>query len=656
MVNNRKHTTAAKIFESMTAEDFKHSIVVTKTAKRLAWGLVIFINVYFVYFSVLRGITRSISWQMDYLMACIFQLIVEIFVYETVECVWIHFAIPKLVSEDVATTMKTVKQAINLAFRKEQVSPVLDSPKYFFVSRQLAEEFPQLFESSVVLAFQSYFPPSGLDASAIHGGNENVNDADEHFIANEVRVYGEKKTTLLMAFVKRFNFSVFFFTTLQQLGTTPIRLQQVIIHTLQPILFSFVIILYLYMVKYPVVALAPTALIFYEIFSYFHRSRYSVKKPIPAINDAAKNLSSMNAFIVKTVGDGDAGLDVSGGVTAHIKNHNQCGKVRSFLAKEEEEEVEDGDEKKKGVGSISKGIDDIDDMDLDSILDDEHEYSYDVDGGKDSNGLKYYSDSDDNGDVSFDKMDMGDFIRQVDDSDDDEMFIVNPREAVSFFEDDFFSADQDHDPYQGDKVMAQYKQCYDEADAALIHFLVHIKGENPEQFEYGCDETSDEYRYLYKPKIEPFVDKWGNMVNVFQIIAKRSEWMTRDREVFEEKKEQARLGIKRRRNAALVWDAYRLYDSKVILPFIDVTGQLISSSTIQDLRAKRESAEGEGVMGGSDKKEKTAIPFSLSALYEAKQLAEFNLMNYKAEVNLLKDEKLVGHKFLAAYRRNTLLK
>jgi hypothetical protein len=109
----RKDTAAAKIFDSMTQEDFKHSIVVTKTAKRLAWIMVIFLNIYFVYFSVLRGITRSVSWQYDYLMACIFQLIVEIVIYETGECLWIHFTIPKLVSEDIATTMNTVKHAIH---------------------------------------------------------------------------------------------------------------------------------------------------------------------------------------------------------------------------------------------------------------------------------------------------------------------------------------------------------------------------------------------------------------------------------------------------------------------------------------------------------------------------------------------------------------
>jgi hypothetical protein len=43
----------------MTGEDFQHSMVVTKNAKMLAWLAVIVINLYFVYFSVLRGITRS---------------------------------------------------------------------------------------------------------------------------------------------------------------------------------------------------------------------------------------------------------------------------------------------------------------------------------------------------------------------------------------------------------------------------------------------------------------------------------------------------------------------------------------------------------------------------------------------------------------------
>jgi hypothetical protein len=130
------------------------------------------------------------------------------------------------------------------------------------VSRKLAEEFPNLFESSVVLAFQSYYPPGDLDTTlATHpetnsDGENSTTTRGLH--SNEVRVRRRrKKRGALMMLVQRFNFSVIVLAMLQHLGTVPIRIQQVIIHTLQPILFSFVIILYFYLVKYPTMALLP---------------------------------------------------------------------------------------------------------------------------------------------------------------------------------------------------------------------------------------------------------------------------------------------------------------------------------------------------------------------------------------------------------------
>ena len=299
---NRKNSSAAKIFESMTQEDFKHSIVVTKTSKMLAWLMVIGMNIYFVYFAMLRAITRSESWQYAYLMSCIAQLLVEVLVYETGECLWIHYFIPKLVSADIATTMNSVKQAINLAFQNKKVPAVLDSPKYFFVSHRLAEEFPKLFESSVVLAFHSYFPPSDLDATiAMHLQTETERDnTTRGFQLNEVRVRREKKRSTFVMFMQRFNVTVLVTVTLQLMGTVPIRMQQAIIRTVQPILFSFVIILGIYFVKYPVMVLLPMGFILYESVLYAHRSKNKIKRSIPAINDAEKNTSRVEACVLGT--------------------------------------------------------------------------------------------------------------------------------------------------------------------------------------------------------------------------------------------------------------------------------------------------------------------------------------------------------------------
>ena len=287
---HRRNSPAAKIFDGIAGKDFKHSPVVTKTAKRLAWACVIFINIYFVYFSVLRGITRSRSWQMDYLFACICQFLVEVFFNETLECVWIQYVIPKMVSDDIATTISTVKHSLTLAFRDMKVQPILDSPKYFFVSRRVAEKYPMLFESAIVMSFQSYFPPAEADDVITNKKLKNLN-------AGEVLVVKERKSSSLMTWLRRFSFYAFFLSALQRLGTIPLRSQEVIIHTLQPILLSFLIILYLYLLQYPIVGFVILAFICYELIHYFWGKQKEMKKNIPAINDVEKNDNKMEEIV-----------------------------------------------------------------------------------------------------------------------------------------------------------------------------------------------------------------------------------------------------------------------------------------------------------------------------------------------------------------------
>lgn len=57
-------------------------MVVTKTVKILAWIMVAILNLFFVYFALLRGLERGERWQRLYAGACALQLVIEIFVYE----------------------------------------------------------------------------------------------------------------------------------------------------------------------------------------------------------------------------------------------------------------------------------------------------------------------------------------------------------------------------------------------------------------------------------------------------------------------------------------------------------------------------------------------------------------------------------------------
>ena len=575
----------------MTSEDFKHSIVVTKMAKRLAWLVVIVLNMYFVCFSVLRGITRSTSWQVDYLLACTLQLFVDILVYETVECLWIHFTIPKLVSEDIATTMNTVKHAINSAFTTLTVPTVLDSPKYFFVSRHLAEEFPHLFESSIVLAFQSYFPPSELDTTSAaheekeeHAADQPGEDQDNtttwglHY--HDIHVRRKPKKSALMTFLQRFNFSVLLMATLQHLGTVPIRFQQLIIHTLQPILFSFIIIFYFFLVKYPMIALFPMAFLFYEIIMYANRSKHGPSKSVPAINDAAKNTSCVEAYVAD----------------ANERSRRQTGAINAAVDESKgDDDDDDGKEERResnmgrvftaagrlgqrGVGSGHSDDDPADNGDSDSDSegsdsDDYHERNFERRMQQLAHWRENYHNANGDGDGDGDGED-----------DDDDSDARNEEEGQDIF--DMTSVV----PLSSTETrLLELQQELYQADDAVKHMCVRIGLNEPEDFDFYWEETSDEYRYLYQRPITPFVNSHGEQVRRQEIVSMRNNVMIIDEVNMKRNTDLARKGIQRWKQFMLDWDNFRLYESDLALPFIDHAGHKVTIGDIETIRSLNQS-------------------------------------------------------------------
>lgn len=80
-------TPVAKIFRTKTEEEyisnipfahilisFRHSMVVTTMTKVFAWIIVVLINFFFIFFSILRGLERGYAWQRLFLMACVFRM------------------------------------------------------------------------------------------------------------------------------------------------------------------------------------------------------------------------------------------------------------------------------------------------------------------------------------------------------------------------------------------------------------------------------------------------------------------------------------------------------------------------------------------------------------------------------------------------------
>jgi hypothetical protein len=518
-------TPAGKIFQSMTEEDFKHSLVVTKTSKIMAWSVVFLINLFFVFFTVLRGMTSSVKWQQTFLLGAILQMLIEILLFETMECLWIHRTIPRLVSAEVAASIATVKDAVNLAFKNENFMGCLDTPRYFFVSRKLAEKFPSSFESSVVLSFQSYFPPSELDFV-------NMVSLSDHTIRGQDSL---NQDNFVVSFIRRFNLSATVMVLLRHLGTAPIRMQQIVMHTLQPIILSFVVLLYFFLLRNPMVSLVLLVIVVYESVAYvWKNSRH--KKIIPVINDARRNTLMMN------------------------------GLAKEWAERRQEEDNQR--ELEKTLFNDTKNI--IQSMNgfMYSISQENQSKSSGFDGVRDS--------------VSSSYEDIGIFNNFQFSETASKEKLPNER-SISNVQDGNESLTTMADKYPSEQLEL-LETNFRNAKKAVEDYLIMEGIKTPADFEFQWDKNCDTYKRLYDPHIHSFVDETGRLVSVADIIARRNMEKEFNKNTNEETEFKVKQDIKRQAELAFEWDTYRLYNSVIVLPFIDRYGRYNSEKKILSCR------------------------------------------------------------------------
>jgi hypothetical protein len=195
-----------------------------------------------------------------------------------------------------------------------------------------------------------------------------------------------------------------------------------------------------------------------------------------------------------------------------------------------------------------------------------------------------------------------------------------------------WDSDSEPDISATDTVLERYQEVYKDTVTAIEKFSISVMGEDPDSFDFAWEEESDEFKYFYKQNIVPFVDTSGCLVDEKQIIAKREELVhSIGKKLYDVNKERARKGIERRRQAALAWDAYRLYDSDMIFPFINISGKFVSEDSIKKLRSEHQILR--KVRRSASANHPNSFQFSLNRLNRAKQLAEFNLLMYTEVAN-----------------------
>jgi hypothetical protein len=219
-----RDTPAAIIFETKSEEDFKHTKVVTKTMKRLAVLALMCVNAFFVYYAMLTGYRKGHAWQEIFLLACIIQFVVEIFLFETMECVWINCCIPVLVSSEVRRVCHSITEAVRHLCVDTVADPriFLNAPDYLFVSINIAKKFPDLMESILIQAYASHLP--GEIARKWQVGA--VARTHRHQRLHSVSAVG------------------FMVGLLQYLGTAPFVMHRIFIRFVQPFALSALVLLW----------------------------------------------------------------------------------------------------------------------------------------------------------------------------------------------------------------------------------------------------------------------------------------------------------------------------------------------------------------------------------------------------------------------------
>jgi hypothetical protein len=253
-----RRTHAARIFENKFEEDFAQTAAVSRLQKALALGCVLGLNGFFIYYALLKAFVKGTAWQHTYIIACVAQMVVEIVLNETIECLWLNYTVPNLVADEVKRASVILKQvAEKLTAPKEAVfAPsgqkieeqfkriFFDATSFLFSSTKVAMENPSLLESMVVLSYHTHLPGEMCKMWPHY----RARMTEEKRRLQDQSLKEQHSWNMFRSLVLKFIVSVGFFVVLamQALGTLNFGLQKVVIRFIQPLLFSGLTLLCFY--------------------------------------------------------------------------------------------------------------------------------------------------------------------------------------------------------------------------------------------------------------------------------------------------------------------------------------------------------------------------------------------------------------------------
>ncbi|RYG69290.1 hypothetical protein EON64_03095, partial [archaeon] len=176
-----RRTRSAIIFRNKFNEDFETLFVISWPVQAAAVVLVLGLNAFFIYYTLLRGLSRGLGWQLAFLQVVLVQMGMEMLLMETVETLYLHYLLPQSVRQDVLRAVQLLHAIAedpsqlrrfggkyagragqqdgggDVESAAQQGAP-FDACEFFFVSHFLATQRQDLPESEIVQGYDSPLP------------------------------------------------------------------------------------------------------------------------------------------------------------------------------------------------------------------------------------------------------------------------------------------------------------------------------------------------------------------------------------------------------------------------------------------------------------------------------------------------------------------
>jgi hypothetical protein len=221
----------AIIFSNQVEKNiFGKELIVTSLIKMIAFISIISLNLFFIFTCLLYGLDKGIEWQKGWLIASLFNLLLDAFIKQATIALFVYFIVPNAIFDKTSIVRMKLNQSITSLFHKKEVEDQLDSnlppeeapfsvTDYLFVSHRLARKNPQLLESALVLQYRSQtLPPEMI---------KKLSPSSASPIFNAI-----------MAFNIPLVLSSLFTTFILNIGCLSQPIQKVLVNTFNPLLIG----------------------------------------------------------------------------------------------------------------------------------------------------------------------------------------------------------------------------------------------------------------------------------------------------------------------------------------------------------------------------------------------------------------------------------